>query len=478
MADAATRSAPAAQAPGIRRLDLAWLALVAVVVRVPAFVATRHVSFDDGVYGATVAAMRDGARPYQDIFSSQGPLQLPLLFLADLAGFRTLNAPRLLSLASGVAITLCVAALAGRLAGRRAALITAVLVTTSGSLLLVTTGISGDAPAIAFAVAALTAAFAYRDAPSPAKAVAIGGLVGAALAIKLLVAPILVPVTLVLLAGRRPRDVALAVATAVATVLVLAAPWGLDRVWEQSVAYHREPRRFTVLEAARRMVRTLVERDSLVVVTAAIAAVCAARRRRASTRGLRRWPPGPAVILGAWLGAQVLMLLAESAMWRPHVSQLIVPLGLLTAFGLPSVPSWRVLAVGWLVAFGVFAVNVSGIFWPGGYEGADAALARRLRRLPPGAWVVSDDPGFAWRTGHRVPDDFVDTSVKQLDQGNITRADLVAAARRPEVCAVVVWSPERFGRFPDLAEHLADAGYEVGARFGDGRVLLVRPCRR
>src|SRR5690606_11506497 len=103
-----------------RRRDLLSLALVAVVIRLPAILSPRHLSFDDGVYGATAVAMRDGARPYRDVFSSQGPLHHPLLYVADLLGLRTSVAPRLLSLAAGVAITLCVYLAARAVADRRA----------------------------------------------------------------------------------------------------------------------------------------------------------------------------------------------------------------------------------------------------------------------------------------------------------------------------------------------------------------------
>ncbi len=150
-----------------RRRDLWALALVAVAVRLPAVLSSRHLSFDDGVYGATAVALRHGARPYRDVFSSQGPLHHPMLYVADLLGLRTSVAPRVLSLAAGVAITLCVYLAARSIADRRAGLVAAGLATTSGSILAVTTGISGDGPAIAFAVAAV-AGRARRRANAPA----------------------------------------------------------------------------------------------------------------------------------------------------------------------------------------------------------------------------------------------------------------------------------------------------------------------
>ena len=455
-----------------RRRDLLLLALAAVVVRLPAILSPRHLSFDDGVYGATAVAMRDGARPYRDVFSSQGPLHHPMLYLADLLGLRTSIAPRLLSLAAGVAITLCVY-LAGRaVADRRAAVVAAALATTSGSVLAVTTGISGDGPAIAYATAAVAVALASRTRTGWVRPIAAGLLVGAACSVKLLAAPVVVPVALCLLARRRPAQTVVAAVTAVAVPVVLAAPWGWSRVWDQSVRYHREARRYTVGEAAWRVVSTLVERDPFVVLTLVVV-VSAALLARASWRpATTTWWQRPGTLLGLWLGLQAGMLLAESAMWRPHVSQLVVPLCLLAALRLPA---WRPLIVAWVVALPLWVLGVGGLVRYGDYRGADARLAARLDALPDRAVVVTDEPGFPWRAGLRVPDRFVDVSVKQFDQGRITQADILDAAQDTRACAVLVTSDERFGRYPKLPGLLGDAGYEVVWRDGDRR-LYLRPC--
>jgi 4-amino-4-deoxy-L-arabinose transferase-like glycosyltransferase len=454
------------------RTDLLWLSLAAVVIRLPAVLSSRHLSFDDGVYGATAVAMRHGSRPYADVFSSQGPLHHPLLYVADLLGGRTQDAPRILSLAAAVVITIAVYLIGRRAAGRRAGVVAAALATTSGSLFLVTTGISGDGPAIAFAASAVAVAFAYRDRPSTPRAVCVGLLVGAACSVKLLAAPVVVPVALALLVPRKTRDVVTAAVVAVAVPLVLAGVWGFSRVWDQSVRYHHEARRYSVAEAVWRMITTLVERDTIVVATAAVVVVLAfaARDRWATTSESQLWRIGTA--LGAWLVVQVGFLLTESAMWRPHVSELIVPITLLAALRLPST---RVLVVTWVIAFPIFLVGIWGVAKPGGYHGVDAQVAARLRALPSHAVVVTDEPGFAWRAGLRVPDQFVDVSVKQFDQGRITEQDLLRAARARDACAVLATSDDRLGRYHGLPNRLADGGYRTVLHDGDTR-LILRPC--
>ena len=71
------------------RGDLAALAGLTVALRLPAYLASAHLTFDDGVFGASAVAMRAGGQPYRDVFSSQGPLFLPLVWVADLLGLRT-----------------------------------------------------------------------------------------------------------------------------------------------------------------------------------------------------------------------------------------------------------------------------------------------------------------------------------------------------------------------------------------------------
>ena len=86
------------------RFDLGVLAAITVLLRLPAFFAERHLTFDDGVFGASAVAMRSGGEPFREVFSSQGPLFLPLVWVADLVGLRRLDSPRLLSVAAGVVL--------------------------------------------------------------------------------------------------------------------------------------------------------------------------------------------------------------------------------------------------------------------------------------------------------------------------------------------------------------------------------------
>jgi 4-amino-4-deoxy-L-arabinose transferase-like glycosyltransferase len=318
-------------------IDAAVLAAGAILLRIPAFVASRHLTYDDGFFGLSALEMRDGVVPFKELFSPQGPLHLPLLYLADLAGFRTTNAPRVLPMVAGVAITVVTYAAGRRITSRFGALVAAVLVTTSGSIVWVTTGIASDGPALAFAIGAVAVAFGYTHEARSGRAVAAGALLGAAVAAKALAAPAGLAVALLLLSRRRPRDLAYAGGAAIVVALGAALPWGLERVWDQSVAYNRNASRLTSYwGAVTKAWHTLVDRDPLLLVAVGLVLVMLALSRLGWVRATDPPPSArgpvlfrPVTALVIWLATQFALLVYEPAFWRPHVAFLIAPLALL-----------------------------------------------------------------------------------------------------------------------------------------------------
>ena len=141
------------------------LGIAALLVRLPALFASRSLVVDEGVYSSAALAMRDGAVPFRDVFSAQGPLHLPLVYVFDAVGGRTLDSPRLLAVVSGIVVTVAVYA-TGRLIGNRTgALLAAALVTTTGSILWTTAPLTGDGPAAALTALAVLGAFCVAGPP-------------------------------------------------------------------------------------------------------------------------------------------------------------------------------------------------------------------------------------------------------------------------------------------------------------------------
>ena len=472
---AATTTSRVSRPRGSVRRDLVSLSALTLAMRLPGFLAERHLTFDDGVYGASAVAMRAGGLPFREVFSSQGPLFLPLLYLADLLGLRTVDAPRLLSVAAGLALV-GATYLAGRtITDRAGALVAAGVVATTATMLWITGPIAADGVALAFATLTVMLTLRWRHDITTARAVALGLGVGATVSVKALLAPVILPVALVLLAGRRFQPVLVGAATAVAFHLALWLPWGPANVWDQSYGYHlsvstdRTPGRNLA-----KILSTLGDRDAIVVAGVVCMVVTIAGRRQARVPAREARLTAPDTLLLAWLAGTLVVLLTESPLWRPHVSQVIPALVLLAARHRP--PARALLAVA-LVVVPYHLVHAWPILHPSPYSAQDERMLTVLRGLPAGARAMSDDPGIVWRAGRLTPPDLVDTSILRIQANQITSASLASAARAHDVCAVVVLSTVRWGSFDDLPDRLAREGYRLALDEGPGRRAYVRsPC--
>lgn len=478
------------------RIDpaLVLIALLALVIRIPSFFATRVLLFDDGVYGASAVAMRHGGIPFRDVFSSQPPLFLPLVYGFDALGLRRLDSPRLLAVVSGVFVVIAVWGIAHRLGGRRAAIIASILMATSGCLLWTTGPLTSDGTAEVFAAFAVLVAVMYRDSPTLRRAVVVGLLLGAGVAIKLvMLAPAAIACALLLLTSRRFRDLAIAVIAALAVVVVASVPFGIADVWNQSVRYHLDTgEKQDALANLRKTSSTLGDRDAPLLLGAVVALIGLFAYRRHRDPDTARHPlfdrlAGGVAPIVWWLVLALLAVTAQTPMWRNHLAHLVVPACVLVGVGLaPMVDRIRrlpVVALGVLgilavVAIGYHVVHLSPLLWDTGAQGSETRVVRALRELPADAQAISDDPGVVWRAGRRTPDDLVDASVLRQKTSEpslrLTADSVVKAAARPEVCAVAVRSAARWGSFADLPARLADKGYHVAERYGGPRALYVK----
>jgi hypothetical protein len=444
------------------------LVVLTVAVRLPAFFASRHLLYDDGVYGVSVVDMRHGLAPYTGVFSAQGPLHFPLLYVGDLIGLRTLNGPRVTPMLAGVAATIAAWAIARRLAGNKAGVIAGVLLATSGTMIWTTGQTTGDGTANALALCAVWAAIVYRCDPRARRALVTGVAFGAALAVKPLVLPVAIPVGWWLWSRRRTDHVAIAVGAAIVVWFASALPWGLGNVWDQSIAYNGGAGpRYAKVSQLRKLFSTLASRDVLVLaalIFALVTLVVVARPTRVR--------PSDVTVLTAWAVVTALVLVLEPALYRNHLAAIVPPLALLAA-ALARSP--RVLLVLLVLLAPWSAHNLHSILAPSGYHGDDAALMIRLRALPSDAQVISDDPGYVYRAGLRTPKLMNDTSQKRIDQKMLTTASVAHAAAGAHVCAVVVWTNRFAKELHGLPAALRNDGLVPADRYAHHRVLWLRP---
>ena len=302
-----------------------FLVALTVAVRLPAFFASRHLSYDDGVYGVSVVDMRHGLAPYTGVFSAQGPLHFPLLYVGDLIGLRTLNGPRVTPMLAGIVATIAVWAIGRRIAGARAGFIAGLLVATSGSMIWTTGQVTGDGPASALAVCAVWAALAYRDDPRLRRALLAGAGDGRRTRGEATPVAAVLPVGWWLWSRRRVDHLAAAIGAAVVVWFASAVPWGLGNVWRQSVTYNRGAGpRYGNLDQLGKLSSTLASRDLLVVaalVFALITVVVVSRKLDADRADV--------AVLAVWAVATALVLVLEPALYRNHLAAIVPPLALL-----------------------------------------------------------------------------------------------------------------------------------------------------
>ena len=496
----------------IQRRFVVLAATVAALLRLPAYFSVRHLTFDDGVFASSVLAMRDGGIPFKEVFSSQGPLFLPLAYLFDFLGLRTIDSPRVLAIVSGVVLTIFVFLALIRMTKPIEALYGALIVAASGCIMWVTGPLAADGPALAFAAIAFWMTLIHLERPRLSSAALIGLSVGASLASKSMHLPLIAVVAVVLatptindLRARRfnIRTLADPVVSGVLTVgvyLVASIPFGLSNVWDQAFSYRaeisdvRDP-----LGNLRKIISTLWDRDLvlwlLVVVTLGWAILrrthsgSSADDRSGTATGpldepkvdseAMPWRPSHQVLCGAWLALTVAWLtFGVNPMWRAHVSAVVLPAAFVLAL---NAPPRRWLAVLTVACVPLVLIQLDGLLVPGDYSGSERRVVELLRELPQGAWVISDEPGLVWRAGRRTTDNLVDPSMLRVQSGRYDEDDVVRDAADNRVCAAVVRSDDRFGHFPGLSRRLESIGYVVvdvsrSAGGDDQRVYVRADC--
>lgn len=458
----------------LRRVDAVVLGTLALALRVPAFVADRHFHPDDGTYGMSAVAMRAGAKPFDTVFSSQGPMHLVGVYVGDLLTGRQMNSPRAIAVLCGVVATIAAAAAGTRLGARRGGLIAGGIVATTGSMLWTSGPLTADAPTVALVALGLVAALRYSERPSGRRAAWVGAAIGVGLMCKVAVAILgFAPAIVLLVRPRIGKHLATAAGTSAVIGAMFVFPFGATDVWDQAIRYqlHTERERSMAANAAK-VVTTLWSRD-LVLVALLLAAVAIVIARRPAARAT--------LAAGCWVAAMLVFLIVQPALWRNHMSHLVVPVSVFAAVVLGPLKvshrGRRIAALILVLLAGTQIRFLRTILDPPPYDRTSQAAIDALGELPRDARVVSDEIGLVWRADRRTPDDLVDFSIKQIQQERITMDRLRSVTARPGVCAVLVWSARHLGSFGDLAATLQAQGYEERQRFAgqnNKRVLYVR----
>lgn len=453
-------------------LAIAAITSLTALMRLPTLFSPGAVDFDEGVYGASVLAMRDGGAPFRDVFSSQGPLFLPLLRLFDIVGGGNMRAIRVAMVVSALAIAVGTYVIARRVGNRWAALLGGAITGTSVVVLMASGPVHSDGIALGFAVWAVAVAMGAGRL-GRWRPLAVGLLIGAAVAVKSLFAvPAGVAILLLFMARREWRNLGIAAGSAVVLGLVVTAPWGFGNVWDQSVQFQLDAPRNRSPSANLRFARTeLWEREGPFLVLVAAGAIGAI-----AGRFLRRRQQGAAderAAIIVWLVVTLGLLVLGT--------ELGIGFERFLAFAVPPAVAAAVMARPPVLgaALLVLAVvprhisNNEDVLWRRELTPVQEKVVAAIKALPPEARVISDEPGLGWVAGRHPPGNLVDPSWARITSRSLTAPQIVDGSRQPEVCAVLFYSE----RFDWLDSRLADrlAGYELETDWGNGRRLYVRP---
>ena len=277
------------------RLARDWPAATAVLVAVGAgLVFTRalgtRTNYDEGVYLASLDAMRRGQELGSELYTSQPPVFYWLL--------RALAAPFGSSI-SGIRFSFVLFALFGvaaaimlgwRLYGPPAGVAAGALVAIGPPYPTWAWTVSADVPAVALGLVSLALlAVALRSGAPRSWAGAAGAVLALAVLTKVLAIPFVVPFVALALSARAARSVlppALVGAALAASIVLVANAGALDDIWRQVVSDHTDARNLGTLSGNVDQIGTLFEPRTPFAWLAALGFLAFVLSRRAR----RTWP--------------------------------------------------------------------------------------------------------------------------------------------------------------------------------------------
>jgi 4-amino-4-deoxy-L-arabinose transferase-like glycosyltransferase len=386
--------------------------------------------FDEQVYLASADLLTRGFELGRDVFTSQPPLFLSFLAAANELAGGDATTLRLLSVLLTMAGALAAWAIVRGRAGALPALATAALVVLAPGVVEAAAVVSADVPSVALGTLALLAA--HRARGQPVWGLAAGGLLACAVLTKLLALPFAVALAAGAVAERPPRRaVALFVlgigAVAAAVALVYADVLGA--LWQGAVGLHLHARDTQVQLPRPSIFVTVV---LIVLAYVGMLAVLAAGVLEVARGRLGEWMRQRADLL-ALTGAGIVLCALQRPLLNHHLVIVAWPLALLAGSSLPVrlTRSRRTLAIAGLGALLVvpWAVHGRDTVAPADARALQGAAAQVAASTSPNEAVVSDLPAVTLLARRRSAAATVDPSYVRVQTGELSREEIVRAAR-------------------------------------------------
>jgi 4-amino-4-deoxy-L-arabinose transferase-like glycosyltransferase len=460
------------------RLARSWPILAAaLVVGAAGLVYTRalgtRANYDEGVYLASLDAMRRGQELGTELYTSQPPVFYWLLralaspFGSSIPGIRVAFA---LLAVVGVAAAI---ALGWRLYGPSAGVAAGALVAIGPPYPSVAPTVSADVPAVALGLVSLVliATALRQDAPR-VWAGSAGAVLALAAMTKLLAIPFVVPFLALALAARATRRVlpAALMGAALALLIVVAAhAAALGDIWREVVTDHTDARNLGSVSGNADQIRKLIEPRTPFGWLVPLGFLAFVLSRRAH----RTWP------LWTFVPAAAGFLLLVRPLADHHLVLLSV------ACAIAAGPSLTLAIGGLRPAAQAVATAVLVVFIAAGIYQEQRRLHRNdVAESPEVTWaieaveratgrdglVVTDQPIVVFRAQRATAGPLLDISSTRVTGGTLTAADVNAEIRRSRPDAVVV---NRMLRFLPAVIAQLDRQYSWRERCGSATLYLV-----
>lgn len=436
-------------------------------------------NYDEGVYLASLDALRHGQRLGSEVFPDQPP-GFYLLLRASAALFGTsVHDVRvgmlLVSVIGCAAAYACGRALGGALAG----LASAGLLIVTPPFASLAALVEADPPSVSLSLVALAlAACACGVRDRPHLAALAGAAFALAFSVKFLAATTAVPLLGLALKAREPRRALvwmLAGATATAAAFLGAYATVLPEIWDGTVAVHRYARELgagygTNLNRVLHFPHLRTPFGWLFFLAVALAAVAWLRGRRFGLWPFWLWAVASAGFI-VWqqplLDHQLVLLAASFAL----------PSGIVVGRSIAEAPAPATL-MGAAVGTAFFAAGL----YQERSRIADAALpepvevrwaARQVHRdISPEERFATDLPIVAYLAERRIPGQLIDTSAGRISSGYLTADDVVRLIDDTQVRGVVVG--RLFTKYPRI---IRGVGRRFPCRRVRGYITIYLPCR-
>jgi len=458
-------------------------------------------SYDSGVYLESARMMARGFAPYRQIFSSQPPLWLPLIYFSFRLFGESFLAGQLVTATGGLIAIVAVMSVANRLGGKAASIIAGALMVLSPLELAWSRTIDADVPSAALAAVGIALAAHYARSGFPRWLAAASAAITCSILIKLFSLFAIPSLLLFVIARWRrvhdlsqrqrlrfiARDFCIIFSIFALITLPSLALFGFDQVWHQAVAFHLAARSDLPplsLYGRWQTLNRLLAGERLLFVAAPLAPLCL-------LSGL------DGLALFAWPCFTFLLLLDHRPLYDHHMAALIPALAAAIGAGtghLPIINSWfsrwlsiqpRPLRIAGKTVYAAACLAIlaagAGCAWG---EAADQRSFIRRSAVPspdltiaaviaahtrPGDMIITDAQGIAFLAGRDVPPGLTDTSYTRIGAGYLGPQEVIGQGERYHVRLILLWSG-RLSLMPQVVMW-ALRRFPYRVEFGSGRVL-------